>query len=143
MELTTVYFICLLFIKTEGTHNVWHKGFHPTSSSTPSRARRGPPLSPSSSPALSPSCLPKENVTDHVIDIAVLVPSAEPHDYTPCTRDHVMPVVHLAVEHVRKNELLGPLKGWNISIHYKDTNCSSTFGPLASVDLFLSGKAGT
>lgn len=88
------------------------------------------------------TCVPGQRSNDKTINIAVLVPDLAPEHFTPCSRDQVMPAVELAVKHLREKELRGPLLGWNISVHYRDTNCSSTFGPLAAVDLYFQSKAG-
>ncbi|KAL7634174.1 UNVERIFIED_CONTAM: hypothetical protein RMT77_015503 [Armadillidium vulgare] len=95
----------------------------------------------SDDPGLPICAKPQTAVPDKTIDIAVLVPTEPPDHFTPCSRERVMPAVQLAVEHLYEMELHGPLKEWNVKIHYMDTNCSSTYGPLAAVDLHFQSKA--
>lgn len=78
-------------------------------------------------------------VDDHVIDVAVIVPCNESHQYS---RMKVLPVVELAVRYLQENGLRGPLENYTINIRYRDSRLSSTYGPLAAVDLFFNNSAG-
>lgn len=66
------------------------------------------------------------------VRFSVLAPlNRESHEQTMQT---ILPSIELAVLHVAdpKN---GRLPGWNIKLTYKNTNCSSTDGPMAAFDL--------
>lgn len=76
---------------------------------------------------------------DRVIDVAVIVPCNESHQYS---RMKVLPVVDLAVRHLQENGLRGPLENYTIKVRYRDSRLSSTYGPLAAVDLFFNNSAG-
>lgn len=76
---------------------------------------------------------------DRVIDVAVIVPCNESHQYS---RMKVLPVVELAVRYLQENGLRGPLENYTINVRYRDSRLSSTYGPLAAVDLFFNNSAG-
>lgn len=78
-------------------------------------------------------------VDDRVIDVAVIVPCNESHQYS---RMKVLPVVELAVRYLQENGLRGPLQNYTINVRYRDSRLSSTYGPLAAVDLFFNNSAG-
>ncbi|XP_066977790.1 atrial natriuretic peptide receptor 1-like [Macrobrachium rosenbergii] len=82
------------------------------------------------------SMLPDEDTTeeDHIIDFAVIVPCNASHQYS---RIKVLPVVELAVRHLRETGLRGPLANYTIKVRYRDSKTSSTDGPLAAVDLYF------
>ncbi|XP_068225060.1 atrial natriuretic peptide receptor 3-like, partial [Palaemon carinicauda] len=82
------------------------------------------------------SKLPNEDTTeeDHIIDFAVIVPCNASHQYS---RVKVLPVVELAVRHLRETGLRGPLANYTIKVRYRDSKTSSTDGPLAAVDLYF------
>lgn len=82
---------------------------------------------------------PKNVAEDHVIDVAVIVPCNESHQYS---RMKVLPVVELAVRYLQENGLRGPLENYTINVRYRDSRLSSTYGPLAAVDLFFNNSAG-
>ncbi|KAK8741214.1 hypothetical protein OTU49_002559 [Cherax quadricarinatus] len=75
---------------------------------------------------------------DRVIDVAVLVPCNASHQYS---RVKVLPVVELAVRHLRETGLRGPLENYTIIVRYRDSRTSSTYGPLAAVDLYFNKYA--
>ncbi|KAK8406870.1 hypothetical protein O3P69_007431 [Scylla paramamosain] len=75
---------------------------------------------------------------DRVIDVAVIVPCNESHQYS---RMKVLPVVELAVRYLEENGLRGPLENYTIKVRYRDSRLSSTYGPLAAVDLFFNNSA--
>uniref|UniRef100_A0A8D8V0J3 Atrial natriuretic peptide receptor 3 n=2 Tax=Cacopsylla melanoneura TaxID=428564 RepID=A0A8D8V0J3_9HEMI len=67
------------------------------------------------------------------VRFSVLAPqNPESHEQTIQT---ILPSIELAVLHV-KDPRYGRLPNWNITLNYKDTNCSSTAGPMAAFDLF-------
>lgn len=76
---------------------------------------------------------------DRVIDVAVIVPCNESHQYS---RMKVLPVVELAVRYLQENGLRGALENYTIKVRYRDSRLSSTYGPLAAVDLFFNNSAG-
>lgn len=66
------------------------------------------------------------------VRFSVLAPqNRESHEQTMQT---ILPSIQLAVLHVA-DPRHGRLPGWNISLTYRDTNCSSTDGPMAAFDL--------
>ena len=79
--------------------------------------------------------LPQEKT----INIAVLVPTNASEQYK---FKRVMPAVKLGVKHLKETGLRGPLESWNIEVRHRDTQCSSTHGPLAAVDLHFNLTAG-
>lgn len=76
---------------------------------------------------------------DRVIDIAVITPCNATDQFS---RLRVMPVVELAVRHLRRTGLRGPLSNYTINVRYRDSFSSSTYGPLAAVDLYFNNAAG-
>lgn len=76
---------------------------------------------------------------DRVIDIAVITPCNATDQFS---RMRVMPVVELAVRHLRRTGLRGPLANYTINVRYRDSFSSSTYGPLAAVDLYFNNAAG-
>lgn len=52
----------------------------------------------------------------------------------------VLPAMELAVDKVRAPG--GILEGWDITMEYRDTQCSSVYGPLAAFELYTKQKPG-
>lgn len=52
----------------------------------------------------------------------------------------VLPAMELAVKKVMAPG--GILEGWNITMEYRDTQCSSVYGPLAAFELYTKQKPG-
>ena len=52
----------------------------------------------------------------------------------------ILPAMSLAVSRITKSG--GILDGFNITMGYRNTNCSSTLGPLAAFDLYSKRKPG-
>lgn len=52
----------------------------------------------------------------------------------------VLPAMDLAVKKVRAPG--GILEGWDITMEYRDTQCSSVYGPLAAFELYTKQKPG-
>lgn len=71
------------------------------------------------------------------VKLAVIAP-ADPHHEQSLPR--VLPAVHMAVKFVSSPR--GPLPGWNIEVDYRDSRCSSTYGPLAAFDFHFNRTAG-
>lgn len=67
------------------------------------------------------------------IHLAVLLPSkpaiSERSSQILAT---TLPVIELAIKEVERQQILN---GYELIIHYRDTNCSSTIGPMAAFDL--------
>lgn len=71
------------------------------------------------------------------VKLAVIAPG-DPHHEQSLKR--VLPAVLLAVKYVSSPR--GPLPGWNIKVDYRDSYCSSTYGPLAAFEFYINGTAG-
>ncbi|XP_042876056.1 uncharacterized protein LOC122255805 [Penaeus japonicus] len=104
--------------------------------------------SPPPSPEAANKCVPVKSASamstghgqpDQVIDIAVITPCNATNQFS---RQRVMPVVELAVRHLRRTGLRGPLANYTINVRYRDSRSSSTYGPLAAVDLYFNNAAG-
>ncbi|XP_011872052.1 PREDICTED: atrial natriuretic peptide receptor 1-like isoform X2 [Vollenhovia emeryi] len=66
------------------------------------------------------------------MQLAVIGPSDPYHEQS---LKKVLPTVLLAVKYVSSPK--GPLPGWNIKVDHRDSNCSSTDGPLAAFDFYI------
>lgn len=53
----------------------------------------------------------------------------------------VLPAMELAVDKVKAPG--GILEGWDITMEYRDTQCSSVYGPLAAFELYTKQKPGS
>ncbi|CAB0033005.1 unnamed protein product, partial [Trichogramma brassicae] len=89
--------------------------------------------------ALSLPCLGR--ATQHhqergVVKLAVIAP-ADPHHEQSLYR--VLPAVHMAVRAISSDR--GPLAGWDIKLLHRDSQCSSTYGPLAAFDFYINRTA--
>lgn len=71
------------------------------------------------------------------VKLAVIAPG-DPHHEQSLQR--VLPAVLLAVKYVSSPR--GPLPGWNIKVDYRDSYCSSTYGPLAAFQFYINQTAG-
>ncbi|KAK3873663.1 hypothetical protein Pcinc_021350 [Petrolisthes cinctipes] len=89
--------------------------------------------------AKPPSYEKPGRANDRVIDVAVITPCNASHQYS---KVKVMPVVMLAVRHVEETGLHGPLQNYTIKVRHRDSQTSSTHGPLAAVDLYFNNSAG-
>ncbi|XP_011068793.1 PREDICTED: atrial natriuretic peptide receptor 1 [Acromyrmex echinatior] len=70
------------------------------------------------------------------VKLAVIAPG-DPHHEQSLQR--VLPAVLLAVKYVSSPR--GPLPGWNIKVDYRDSYCSSTYGPLAAFEFYINQTA--
>ncbi|KAG5319873.1 ANPRA protein, partial [Acromyrmex heyeri] len=70
------------------------------------------------------------------VKLAVIAPG-DPHHEQSLQR--VLPAVLLAVKYVSSPR--GPLSGWNIKVDYRDSYCSSTYGPLAAFEFYINQTA--
>lgn len=52
----------------------------------------------------------------------------------------VLPAMELAVNKIKASG--GILEGWDITMEYRDTQCSSVYGPLAAFELYTKQKPG-
>lgn len=74
------------------------------------------------------------------IHFGVLLPSKSVISYRNSqVLSATLPVIELAIKHVHDKKLLN---GCELKVHYRDTQCSSTHGPLAAFDLYKRGEAG-
>ncbi|XP_046625921.1 atrial natriuretic peptide receptor 1 isoform X2 [Neodiprion virginianus] len=71
-----------------------------------------------------------------VVKLAVIAPQDSHHEQA---LPRVLPAVQLAVKFVKSPK--GPLPGWTINVEYRDSQCSSTFGPLAAFDFYINKTA--
>jgi hypothetical protein len=71
-----------------------------------------------------------------VLRFGVLSPQDVGHQYA---MQKVLPPILMATQSDRIRNLL---PGWDIETHYRDTKCSSTFGPLAAFDFYHNKTAG-
>lgn len=73
---------------------------------------------------------------NHKIHLSVLLPS-KPVDEMSERSSQILattlPVIELAIRSVKERRLLD---GYELIIHHRDTECSSTIGPLAAFDLY-------
>ncbi|XP_015592168.1 atrial natriuretic peptide receptor 1 isoform X3 [Cephus cinctus] len=71
-----------------------------------------------------------------VVRLAVIAPG-DPHHEQGLPR--VLPAVSLAVRAVSSPR--GPLPGWTIKVDHRDSQCSSTYGPLAAFEFYINRTA--
>lgn len=73
---------------------------------------------------------------NHQIHLAVLLPS-KPIDEVSERSTQILattlPVIELAIKAVKDKKIL---EGYELIIHHRDTQCSSTIGPMAAFDLY-------
>lgn len=73
---------------------------------------------------------------NHQIHLAVLLPSRPVDEMSERSTQILattLPVIELAIRAVKEKRILN---GYELIIHHRDTQCSSTFGPMAAFDLF-------
>ncbi|KAJ8681915.1 hypothetical protein QAD02_017707, partial [Eretmocerus hayati] len=70
------------------------------------------------------------------VQLAVIAPGDPQHEQS---LPRLLPAVFMAVKAVSSPR--GPLPGWNIRVDYRDSQCSSTFGPLAAFDFYINRTA--
>lgn len=68
-----------------------------------------------------------------------LLPSVK-HGVREAVAETVLPAIDLAIKKVQRPG--GLLEGFNITVEYRDTHCSSTYGPLAAFELYNKRKPG-
>lgn len=72
----------------------------------------------------------------HQIHLAVLLPSRPVDEMSERSTQILattLPVIELAIRAVKEKRILD---GYELIIHHRDTQCSSTFGPMAAFDLY-------
>ena len=67
------------------------------------------------------------------LHLAVIAPENGSHPYS---LRRILPPVKLAVLRLAEWGDSGPLPGWQIDLHVRDTNCSSALGPIEAFKLF-------
>ncbi|KAK7862409.1 hypothetical protein R5R35_008097 [Gryllus longicercus] len=72
-----------------------------------------------------------------VVRLAVIAPDDPRHEQS---LRRVLPAVDLAVRDVMSS---GILPGWDMKVQWRDSNCSSTHGPLAAFDFYNTSSAGS
>ncbi|KAK6639372.1 hypothetical protein RUM43_007645 [Polyplax serrata] len=77
-------------------------------------------------------------VTPRIVRLAVIAPSDPNHEQA---LPKILPSIYLAVRAVSHPET-GILPGWDIQVRYRDSNCSSTVGPLAAVEFYINRSVG-
>lgn len=74
---------------------------------------------------------------EKTVKLGVLLPADPSHVFSLVK---VLPILEMAVPAVTKPD--GPLPGWKILVDYRDTECSSSHGPLAAFEFYVNGSAG-
>lgn len=78
----------------------------------------------------------------HQIHLAVLMPSKAVDEMSEERSSQILaatlPVIELAIQSVKERRLLN---GYELIVHHRDTNCSSTYGPMAAFDLYNRNQA--
>lgn len=78
---------------------------------------------------------------NHQIHLAVLMPSRAVDEMSERSSQILaatLPVIELAIQSVKEKKLLN---GYELIVHHRDTNCSSTYGPMAAFDLYNRNEA--
>lgn len=73
---------------------------------------------------------------NHQIHLAVLLPSKSADEVSERSTQILattLPVIELAIQAVKEKRILD---GYELIIHHRDTQCSSTIGPMAAFDLY-------
>ena len=73
---------------------------------------------------------------NHQIHLAVLLPSKPVDELSERSTQILattLPVIELAIRAVKEKKIL---EGYELIIHHRDTQCSSTYGPMAAFDLY-------
>lgn len=74
---------------------------------------------------------------EKIVKLGVLLPFDPSHVFSLVK---VLPILEMAIPAVTKPD--GPLPGWKILVAYRDTECSSSHGPLAAFEFYVNGSAG-
>ncbi|KAJ1525967.1 hypothetical protein ONE63_009152 [Megalurothrips usitatus] len=69
------------------------------------------------------------------LNLALIAPAADNNDRN---LPHILPAMDLAIKDVGASVL----PGWDITLRYRDSNCSSTHGPLAAFDFVMNKTVG-
>ena len=69
------------------------------------------------------------------IKLGVLIPEGGNYDYA---KSKVLPAIYTAV---RSDDVHNLLPDFNLTINYRDSKCSDTYGPLSAVDLYYKKEA--
>ncbi|XP_039759868.1 atrial natriuretic peptide receptor 1 isoform X3 [Pararge aegeria] len=73
---------------------------------------------------------------EKILKLGVLLPT-DPTEVFSLAK--VLPIVEMAIPAMTKSD--GPLPGWKILVDYRDTRCSSVYGPLAAFEFYVNGSA--
>jgi hypothetical protein len=74
----------------------------------------------------------------NVVKLAVIAPADPRHEQS---LPRLLPAVLMAVRAVSAPR--GSLPGWRIEVEHRDSQCSSTYGPLAAFDFYINRTAGS
>ena len=72
-----------------------------------------------------------------LVNLVVAAPG-DPHHEESLPR--ILPAVDLAVRAVISPD--GPLPNWQFKVRHRDSQCSSTYGPIAAIDFYFNKTAG-
>lgn len=78
---------------------------------------------------------------NHQIHLGVLLPSRPVDEMSERSTQILattLPVIELAIQSVKEKRIL---EGYDLVIHHRDTQCSSTIGPIKAFDLYNSDQA--
>ncbi|XP_015786480.1 atrial natriuretic peptide receptor 1 isoform X2 [Tetranychus urticae] len=84
------------------------------------------------------SCPRCRDLSTRNISIAVLAPN---NDSLPYSLNKILPSIIYAVKSLQKVPNLSAIANRSINILYRDSDCSSTTGPLAAFDFYIEGNA--
>lgn len=83
-----------------------------------------------------------QHLADRTINMALIVPAASDQKSmvcAECTLKHIVPVMDLALRTVRDRRVL---PGYDLVLRSRDSNCSSTQGPLAAFEFIINKTVG-
>ncbi|KAK3911857.1 UPF0753 protein [Frankliniella fusca] len=76
--------------------------------------------------------------TTTTLNLALIAPGQGNNDRN---LPHILPAMDLAIRAV-SHPAHGILPGWSISLRHRDSQCSSTYGPLAAFDFVMNKTVG-
>lgn len=72
------------------------------------------------------------------LNLALIAPASDNNDRN---LPHILPAMDLAIKDV-SHPVDGILPGWSIALRHRDSQCSSTYGPLAAFDFVMNKTVG-
>lgn len=76
-----------------------------------------------------------------ILKLAVILPMRNDRSTSEFTLRKVLPLIDMASKAVTHHQR-GHLPGWKLIVNYRDSNCSSTDGPLAAFEFYIKGLVG-